>query len=270
MHARINQSIDLDSPKVATQDKLSEGDKKVYCRCWQSGTFPLCDGSHMAHNKETGDNVGPLILSAEISADAATVADDSSPADEAKGTIGSRLKAMFKKKDDADGLTTRERLAKMGLSALLSYGWGESKIVLILAQPSRFGLHIHISYFIDSQTVSNMSYAVTLSLSWYGFSKKTGLSPLAPGQWKPFLAVYAGFYVFNNIIRPLRFGASVVVAKYFDNFVGFIQNKTKLSRKWSIAVVVFLANVLGTFAAMGLGVSIASTAAGVPIFPPKA
>jgi formate/nitrite transporter FocA (FNT family) len=68
----------------------------------------------------------------------------------------------------------------------------------------------------------------------------------------------------------LRFGASVVVSKYFDNFVGYIQQKTSLSRKWSIAVVVFLANVLGTFTAMGLGVSLASAAAGVPIFPPKA
>ena len=44
-------------------DSVDVGSKKVYCRCWQSGTFPLCDGKHMAHNKETGDNVGPLIVS---------------------------------------------------------------------------------------------------------------------------------------------------------------------------------------------------------------
>eukprot|EP00565_Helicotheca_tamesis_P005624 CAMPEP_0185723158 /NCGR_PEP_ID=MMETSP1171-20130828/93_1 /TAXON_ID=374046 /ORGANISM="Helicotheca tamensis, Strain CCMP826" /LENGTH=101 /DNA_ID=CAMNT_0028390823 /DNA_START=41 /DNA_END=346 /DNA_ORIENTATION=- len=60
---KINFEKDLDSPKVVTQEKLEAGDKKVYCRCWQSGTFPLCDGSHVKHNEETGDNVGPLIVS---------------------------------------------------------------------------------------------------------------------------------------------------------------------------------------------------------------
>ncbi|KAJ1403772.1 hypothetical protein B484DRAFT_225131, partial [Ochromonadaceae sp. CCMP2298] len=31
-------------------------------RCWKSETFPYCDGSHVKHNKETGDNLGPLII----------------------------------------------------------------------------------------------------------------------------------------------------------------------------------------------------------------
>ena len=42
--AKINLKVDLDSPKVATMDTIEKG-KKVYCRCWLSGTFPLCDGT---------------------------------------------------------------------------------------------------------------------------------------------------------------------------------------------------------------------------------
>jgi CDGSH-type Zn-finger protein len=60
---KMNLKIDLDSPKVATQDSVCQGDKTVYCRCWLSDTFPLCDGTHVKHNKATGDNVGPLIVS---------------------------------------------------------------------------------------------------------------------------------------------------------------------------------------------------------------
>ena len=143
---KTNNKIDLDSPKIATMEKMQEGDKKVYCRCWKSDTFPLCDGSHMAHNKETGDNVGPLILSAAATT---TKSDDVSTANdsvaEEKTSIG-KFKSIFKREKNDDGLTTKERLAKMGLSVLLSYGW-----------------------------VSNMSYSVTLSLAWYGFSKKVSL-----------------------------------------------------------------------------------------------
>lgn len=34
----------------------------VYCRCWRSEKFPLCDGAHVNHNAACGDNVGPLVI----------------------------------------------------------------------------------------------------------------------------------------------------------------------------------------------------------------
>jgi len=73
-----------------------------------------------------------------------TTASNSTQASESddKPTFRNRLKKLWWKNDDSN-LTTRQRLAKMGLAAVLSYGW-----------------------------VSNVSYAVCISIAWYGFSKK--------------------------------------------------------------------------------------------------
>ncbi|GMR38615.1 hypothetical protein PMAYCL1PPCAC_08810 [Pristionchus mayeri] len=61
--SRVNTKIKLGEPKVAdTVDLEDIGDKKAFCRCWKSEKFPYCDGSHGKHNKETGDNLGPLIV----------------------------------------------------------------------------------------------------------------------------------------------------------------------------------------------------------------
>jgi hypothetical protein len=98
---------------------------------------------------------------------------------------------------------------------------------------------------------------------------QTGLSPLAPDQWKPFLAVYSAFFVFNNIVRPIRFAASVAVAPYFERLIQSVQNRLKLSRGWAIGLCVFAVNIVGTLTLMGTGISIASTLAGVPAFPGK-
>ena len=60
---QINPSIKKEEAKVV--DTVNAEDikgKAVMCRCWRSKTFPACDGAHVQHNKETGDNVGPLIV----------------------------------------------------------------------------------------------------------------------------------------------------------------------------------------------------------------
>ncbi|CAJ0573472.1 unnamed protein product, partial [Mesorhabditis spiculigera] len=61
--ARVNCAQKLECDKVVdTVDMEDIGDKKVFCRCWKSKKFPYCDGAHNKHNVDTGDNVGPLIV----------------------------------------------------------------------------------------------------------------------------------------------------------------------------------------------------------------
>lgn len=60
---RFNKKVELESPKVVTSVSLNPGEKIWLCRCWKSEKFPYCDGAHAAHNKETGDNLGPALVS---------------------------------------------------------------------------------------------------------------------------------------------------------------------------------------------------------------
>jgi len=60
---RVNTAYMLDSKKVAETFNIEDlGDKTVFCRCWKSKKFPLCDGAHGKHNKACGDNLGPVIV----------------------------------------------------------------------------------------------------------------------------------------------------------------------------------------------------------------
>jgi CDGSH-type Zn-finger protein len=61
-NARVNTKVDLTSSKVVSTISVAPGEKLYVCRCWKSSKFPLCDGSHMGHNKSCGDNLGPAMI----------------------------------------------------------------------------------------------------------------------------------------------------------------------------------------------------------------
>ena len=153
-----------------------------------------------------------------------------------KRSIVSKIKSAIGFNRDKDEEPLKAKLMKMGLACFLSYGF-----------------------------VSNMGYAVSLSLCWYSFNVKTGLSPLASGQWPKFLAAYSAFYVINNFLRPFRVAIAVSVSPFFEKLIKSFQTKLGLGRKAAIALVVFLFNIVGTTSAMFLGVSAATLISGIPI-----
>jgi hypothetical protein len=132
----------------------------------------------------------------------------------------------------------KAKLAKLGMYALLSYG-----------------------------CVSNISYVTTVICAWVIHGKASGMSPLAPGQWKQFFAIYTGLWAANNFLRPVRFSIAVFLAPTFDKLIGVLEDKFRLSKNASTALCVFLVNICGTFSYLFGGLFIATRIMGVPLLP---
>ena len=41
---------------------VDEDGSAILCRCQRSSTYPWCDGQHLDHNRQCGDNVGPVVI----------------------------------------------------------------------------------------------------------------------------------------------------------------------------------------------------------------
>ena len=145
----------------------------------------------------------------------------------------------------------------------LLQGKGRNGQSLSKASLSKLGLNCLLAYGF----VSNVSYITCLILAWVTHGKSTGLSPLAKGQWKKFLMVYATFFAANNVLRPLRFSLSLVITPAFDAFVDAIQKRTGWTRRNSTAITIFLVNVCGTFSYLFGGLFLATFFAKVPLLP---
>ena len=67
-----------------------------------------------------------------------------------------------------------------------------------------------------------------------------GKSPLMANQWKPFLALYGGFWAAQHFIRPLRFSLALAMSPAFDRFINWVQQQTQWKRQNAFAVYLFL------------------------------
>ena len=133
---------------------------------------------------------------------------------------------------------SKEDIAKLGLFTLLSYGW-----------------------------VSNVSYITCLIISWIIHGKEHGLSPLASGQWKSFLTIYAALWAANNVLRPFRVTFALFLAPYFEKWVDEVEKRSGLKRATSTGIVIFLFNICGTISYLVGGLFVATKLAGVPLLP---
>ncbi|BDA41122.1 hypothetical protein COCOBI_01-7770 [Coccomyxa sp. Obi] len=120
--------------------------------------------------------------------------------------IGGRIKRFFL----GDKLD-KERIKALGLGAVASYGF-----------------------------VSNLTYGTGLAVAWIAFVGQVGKSPLMAGQWKAFLAFYAGFWTIQNFVRPLRFSVALAMAPLFEKGISAISRATGFSRRNAFGVYLFI------------------------------
>ena len=124
--------------------------------------------------------------------------------------------------------------------------------------------------------VSNINAAFTVALAWGTFSKASGLSPLAPGQWSKFLATYVGIYAtLGSLLRPFRFALAVGATPLYTKVITgvrdalpFRKTRPALNRTLALVLVSLFLNAAGTCGIIALGCWGAGVVTGVPAFPP--
>lgn len=146
-----------------------------------------------ATNDEAGDQEGTK----ETTKDKDSI---EKPSDEVSGilessdtsnTLMQRIKNYFSPPND--GLTFRQRLAKLGLAVALSYGW-----------------------------VSNMSYSVTVSLAWYIFSKRVRKYTISRNASDDF---HSGLLGTDLPLTLLAFFFHYVPVRFHHNEMGMLAEK---------------------------------------------
>lgn len=78
--------------------------------------------------------------------------------------------------------------------------------------------------------VANTCAITCLIISWVMHGRTTGLSPVAPGQWKSFLDVYASLWARSHLLRPIRLALAVVMTPAFEALTNNVVARTGFKR----------------------------------------
>mmetsp|Transcript_12381 Transcript_12381/g.19049 ORF Transcript_12381/g.19049 Transcript_12381/m.19049 type:complete len:271 (-) Transcript_12381:323-1135(-) len=214
---------------------IQRSNEDVYDRTKRQGSWRCYSTNEANDNRDSEDYAKQNIQTVEVTADSLTPSQIKSLSpDSQTSSFWGTLKSFFSNKKNK---LSRESLGKLGMSALLAYGF-----------------------------VSNVSGVIAVSSAWFIFCTRTGLSPLAPGQKTAFLGIYAGFTVMLNVIRPARFALSISISPYFERIRKFLQRKFNVSPRGAAVLMIIFINLLGTCSLMCLGVWIASLLSGVPVW----
>mmetsp|Transcript_13167 Transcript_13167/g.20449 ORF Transcript_13167/g.20449 Transcript_13167/m.20449 type:complete len:327 (-) Transcript_13167:469-1449(-) len=126
---------------------------------------------------------------------------------------------------------------------------------------SSHGIGFGLSYTL----LSTINGAFTLSFAWYLSCKKTGISPLYPGQWKSLAAAYGTIYVFIQMLKPFRLMGAIALSKSCRTLLQQTQERFDCSRGVAIALQYSLGLVVWAMLA-SMGIGLASLASGVSVF----
>jgi hypothetical protein len=121
-----------------------------------------------------------------------------------------------------------------------------------------------VTFALSYSFISQVNGSITLSVAAYLSMKRTGLSPLAPGEWKSLLAAYGTIYAVVQLLRPFRVAAAIAMSKLSKEFLEATEEKLDCNRRTAIGVQ-FALGWLAWLAVATTGVTLASIATGVPI-----
>lgn len=125
---------------------------------------------------------------------------------------------------------------------------------------SSLGIPFALSYAFLSQIIGS----ITLSIAWYFSCRRTGISPLAPGEWKSLLAAYASVYAAVQLLKPFRVAAAIGMSKLSKEFLEATEERLECKRSIAIFVQCTLGFVVWAILAT-TGITLASSSTGVPI-----